>query len=234
MQKDVIIALDFPSKQETLQFINKFNSNLYVKVGMELFYREGTDIIKELKSKGHKIFLDLKLHDIPNTVYKSMKNLSKLDIDMVNVHALGGIDMMKYAIEGLSEGNNKRPLCIAVTLLTSLSQQTVEHELLINKSINDSIMHYAENTKKAGLDGIVCSPLESKLIHEKLGNSFLTVTPGIRLEHDDLNDQVRVATPQIAKTLGTNYIVVGRSITHSKDPVNTYKHIVGKFIGSER
>ncbi len=230
-KKDVIIALDFKDRQETMNFINKFNRDLFVKVGMELFYKEGTDIIKALQEKGHKIFLDLKLHDIPTTVYRAMKNIAKLDVSMVNVHALGGEEMMAQAIYGLNEGSDKkRPLCIAVTILTSLKQDIVNNELLINGKVDDIIKQYAYATKKAGLDGVVCSPLEANIIHQSIGNDFLTVTPGIRLENDFCHDQKRIATPIIAKELGTDYIVVGRSITQSIDPQNTYQTIKKQFL----
>ena len=229
MKNDVIIALDFSNKEETIHFINKFDTNLFVKVGMELFYKEGTSIIQEIKSRGHKVFLDLKLHDIPTTVYKAMKNISKLDVDMVNVHALGGKEMMRQALLGLNEGIT-RPICIAVTLLTSLSQEMVEDELLINKQIDDAILHYAYMTKESGLDGIVCSALETNIVKKTLGAEFITVTPGIRLENDDSNDQFRITTPIMAKSLGANYIVVGRSITKSLDPKGTYQIIRNQFL----
>ena len=201
MGKDVIIALDFPNKDKTLEFLDKFEGKKpFVKVGMELFYSEGPDIIKEIKQRGHKIFLDLKLHDIPNTVKSAMKSLAKLDIDMVNVHAAGTIEMMKFALEGLSE-NSKRPLLIAVTQLTSTSEVQMHEELLIDKSLNETVVQYAKNTKNAGLDGVVCSPREAKLIHENCGDDFLTVTPGIRFTEEKTDDQTRITTPSDAKKL---------------------------------
>ncbi|MFV0395387.1 MAG: orotidine-5'-phosphate decarboxylase [Coprobacillaceae bacterium] len=230
----VCIALDFQTKEEVKQFLSKFNDeSLYVKVGMELFYGEGIEMIKMIKEMGHNIFLDLKLHDIPNTVKSAMKQLAKLDVDMVNVHASGSIAMMKAALEGLEEGKvgNKRPLCIAVTCLTSLDQEVLDNELLIHESLENVVLKWAKNTKEAGLDGIVCSPLESKLIHEQLGQQFLTVTPGIRLVEDSVDDQKRVTTPALARELTSSYIVVGRTITGAKDPAATYKKVYADFQG---
>jgi orotidine-5'-phosphate decarboxylase len=236
MNKDVIIALDFKNKEETINFLNNFNEPLYIKIGMELFYGEGPTIIKEIKKRGHKIFLDLKLHDIPNTVKKAMINIAQLDVDMINVHAAGGLEMMKAALEGLKEGsyNKKRPLCIGVTQLTSTSQEILNKELLIDKDINEVILKYAELVKKAGLDGVICSPLESQMIHEQIGSDFLTVTPGIRLLDDNKDDQKRVTTPSMARELGSDYIVVGRSITKANDPQKIYKMIKKEFIKEDQ
>lgn len=230
----ICIALDFQTKAEVENFLNQFNDEkLYLKVGMELFYGEGIEMIKMIKAKGHKIFLDLKLHDIPNTVKSAMKQLAKLDVDMVNVHASGSIAMMKAAIEGLNEGktSDKRPLCIAVTCLTSLDQEVLDNELLIHDELNDVVLKWAQNAKEAGLDGVVCSPLESQAIHENLGLEFLTVTPGIRLASDSVNDQKRVTTPAIAKELTSSYIVVGRPITRAENPVEVYQEIYRQFQG---
>ena len=214
--------------------MDKFeDEKLYLKVGMELFYGEGIDMIKEIKKRGHKIFLDLKLHDIPNTVKSAMKQLAKLDVDIVNVHASGSIAMMKAALEGLEEGKTgeKRPLCIAVTCLTSLDQEVLDNELLIHEPLEDVVLQWAKNTKEAGLDGVVCSPLESKVIHENLGEDFLTVTPGIRLASDSVNDQKRVTTPAMARELTSSYIVVGRTITRAENPVETYREVYRQFQG---
>ncbi|NLY81648.1 MAG: orotidine-5'-phosphate decarboxylase [Clostridiales bacterium] len=227
MSKDVIIALDFPNGKETIEFLDKFDEKLFVKVGMELFYSEGKGIIKEIKKRGHKIFLDLKLHDIPNTIESSMRVLSKLDIDMVNVHASGTIRMMEAAVKGLGKD---RPLIIAVTQLTSTDQKRMEEELLIKEPIEKVVLKYAENAKKAGLDGVVCSPLESPLIHKSLGDDFITVTPGVRLKGDTKGDQVRVTTPKKAKEFTSDYIVVGRSITKADDPVEAYKRCIEEFL----
>lgn len=233
MTKDVIIALDFANIEETKKFIEKFNENLYVKVGMELFYAEGLNIIKYLKEKGHQIFLDLKLHDIPNTVKCAMKNLARLDIDMVNVHASGGLEMMKFALDGLEQGaNKKRPICMAVTQLTSTSQKVMQEQLLIEKNLQDVVLSYGKMAKTAGLDGVVCSALESNIIHSEIGQDFITCTPGIRLLDDDKNDQNRVVTPDKARELGSDYIVVGRSITSSKNPVETYNLVKQLFLGN--
>lgn len=230
----ICIALDFQNKAEVKEFLEKFNDEkLYVKVGMELFYGEGIEIIKMIKEMGHNIFLDLKLHDIPNTVKSAMKQLAKLEVDMVNVHASGSIVMMKAAIEGLEAGKtgDKRPLCIAVTCLTSLDQEVLDNELLINDTLENVVLKWATNAKEAGLDGVVCSPLESKVIHDNLGMEFITVTPGIRLADDSVNDQKRVTTPAMARELTSSYIVVGRTITGSADPYATYKKVYQDFQG---
>lgn len=230
----ICIALDFQNKAEVKEFLEKFNDEkLYVKVGMELFYGEGIEIIKMIKEMGHNIFLDLKLHDIPNTVKSAMKQLAKLEVDMVNVHASGSIAMMKAAIEGLEAGKtgDKRPLCIAVTCLTSLDQEVLDNELLINDTLENVVLKWATNAKEAGLDGVVCSPLESKVIHDNLGMEFITVTPGIRLADDSVNDQKRVTTPVMARELTSSYIVVGRTITGSADPYATYKKVYQDFQG---
>ena len=228
----ICIALDFKNKVEVKEFLEKFkDEKLYVKVGMELFYGEGIEMVKMIKEMGHNIFLDLKLHDIPNTVKSAMKQLAKLDVDMVNVHASGGKAMMKAAIEGLEEGKigNERPKCIAVTCLTSLDQEVLNNELLIEKPLEEVVLKWANNAKEAGLDGVVCSPLESKIIHDNLGVDFLTVTPGIRLASDSVNDQKRVTTPAMARELTSSYIVVGRTITGSDDPYATYKKVYQDF-----
>ncbi len=224
-----IVALDFSSKEEVVDFLSQFNEPIYVKVGMELTYACGLDIIKTIKEMGHHIFLDLKLHDIPNTVKGGMKNLAKLGVDIVNVHAAGGIPMMKAAMEGLEEGaiDGKRPLCIAVTLLTSISKEMMNEQLGIDGEVIDTVGHYAKNAKEAGLDGVVCSVYEAQKIHELCGDDFLTVTPGIRLATDSVGDQKRVATPDFAKEQGCDYIVVGRSITKSENPSETYQVIEG-------
>lgn len=230
----VCIALDFQTKAEVQQFLEQFNDEkLYVKVGMELFYGEGIEIIKKIKEMGHNIFLDLKLHDIPNTVKSAMKQLAKLDVDMVNVHASGSVAMMKAAIAGLEEGKvgPKRPLCIAVTCLTSLDQEVLDTELMIHEPLESVVLQLAKNTQAAGLDGIVCSPLESQMIHENLGDDFITVTPGIRLIEDSVDDQKRVTTPTRARELTSSYIVVGRTITVAKDPLTTYKKVYTDFQG---
>ena len=230
----ICIALDFQNKAEVKEFLEKFNDEkLYVKVGMELFYGEGIETIKMIKEMGHNIFLDLKLHDIPNTVKSAMKQLAKLEVDMVNVHASGSIAMMKAAIEGLEAGKtgDKRPLCIAVTCLTSLDQEVLDNELLINDTLENVVLKWATNAKEAGLDGVVCSPLESKVIHDNLGMEFITVTPGIRLADDSVNDQKRVTTPAMARELTSSYIVVGRTITGSADPYATYKKVYQDFQG---
>jgi len=230
----ICIALDFQNKAEVKEFLEKFNDEkLYVKVGMELFYGEGIEIIKMIKEMGHNIFLDLKLHDIPNTVKSAMKQLAKLEVDMVNVHASGSIAMMKAAIEGLEAGKtgDKRPLCIAVTCLTSLDQEVLDNELLINDTLENVVLKWATNAKEAGLDGVVCSPLESKVIHDNLGMEFITVTPGIRLADDSASDLKRVTTPAMARELTSSYIVVGRTITGSNDPYATYKKVYQDFQG---
>lgn len=228
---DVIIACDFSSKEETLKFLDQFKEEKpFVKIGMELFYAEGGEIVKEIKKRGHKIFLDLKLCDIPNTVYKAMKNIAAIGVDMTNVHAFGSIEMMKAAKKAINEVNPETKL-IAVTVLTSSDQNVLDNELMIDGNINDVILKYASNTKEAGLDGVVCSPLESKIIKEKCGEDFLTVTPGIRFADDAKGDQKRVTTPAMAKEIGSSYIVVGRSITGAKDPVEAYRRCVREFIG---
>lgn len=222
-----MVALDFSTRKEVYEFLLKFNEPIYVKIGMELTYSFGFEIVREVKAMGHNIFLDLKLHDIPNTVKQAMKNLAKLDVDVVNLHAAGGSAMMKAAIEGLQEGaiNGKRPLCIAVTQLTSTSQEAMNDELGIPGSVQDCVIHYAKLAKESGLDGVVCSVHEAKAIHEACGEAFLTVTPGIRLATDSVDDQKRVATPQYAYEQGCDYIVVGRSITKASDSVATY-HLI--------
>ena len=224
-----IIALDFSNKDEVLDFLKQFDEPVYVKIGMELTYACGLEIVKSVKEMGHNIFLDLKLHDIPNTVKGGMKNLAKLGVDIVNVHCAGGISMMKAAIDGLNEGsvNGKRPLCIGVTQLTSTSKEAMNDELMIPGEVIDCVIKYAQNAKEAGLDGVVCSVHEAKAIHEACGDDFLTVTPGIRLSDDSKDDQKRVATPDYAKEIGCDYIVVGRSITKSADPKATYDKIEG-------
>lgn len=228
---DVIIACDFSSKEETLKFLDQFKEEKpFVKIGMELFYAEGGEIVKEIKKRGHKIFLDLKLCDIPNTVYKAMKNIAALGVDMTNVHAFGSIEMMKAAKKAINEVNPETKL-IAVTVLTSSDQNVLDNELMIDGNINDVILKYASNTKEAGLDGVVCSPLESKIIKDRCGEDFLTVTPGIRFADDAKGDQKRVTTPAMAKEIGSSYIVVGRSITGAKDPVEAYRRCVREFIG---
>ena len=232
MAKDVIIALDFDSKEKVVNFLDKFeNQSLFVKIGMELFYAEGPQIIKEVKSRGHKIFLDLKLHDIPNTVKKAMSVLSNLDVDMCNLHAGGTINMMKAALEGLTRKDGTRPLLIAVTQLTSTDEETMQKDLLIKEKIDEVVMHYAKNTMLAGLDGVVCSPLEAGKVHSVCGENFLTVTPGVRLAGGDIGDQKRVTTPALAKELGSDYIVVGRPITGAEDPVSAYLECKKQFLG---
>lgn len=232
MAKDVIIALDFPSAEETLAFLDKFageERKPFVKVGMELFYAAGADIVKEIKRRGHKIFLDLKLHDIPNTVGRSMAVLSALDVDMCNLHAGGGVAMMKAALEGLTRADGSRPLLIAVTQLTSTSEEVMHRELWIDRPMDETVMHYAANAASAGLDGVVCSPLEAGKVHEVCGEGFLTVTPGIRFDDASKGDQVRVTTPARARELGSDYIVVGRPITAAEDPVRAYRRCVEDF-----
>ena len=232
MGKDVIIACDFPSKEDTLSFLDKFTGRKpYVKIGMELFYSEGPAIVKEIKDRGHQIFLDLKLHDIPNTVEKAMAALSKLDVDMCNLHAAGTKDMMEAALRGLTREDGSRPLLIAVTQLTSTSQERMQKELLIDAPLDEVVTKYAQNAKEAGLDGFVCSPLESGKIHQACRESFLTVTPGVRFADGDKGDQVRVTTPEKAKELGSDYIVVGRPITKADDPVAAYERVCREFIG---
>lgn len=232
MGKDVIIACDFAGKKETLDFLSQFKDEKpFVKIGMELFYAEGPDIVREIKARGHKIFLDLKLHDIPNTVKKAMHVLSRLDVDMCNLHAAGATDMMKAAIEELTRDDGTRPLLIAVTQLTSTDQETMERDLLIKEPIDKVVMHYALTAKNAGLDGVVCSPLEAEKVHSICSNDFLTVTPGIRFADSDKGDQKRVMTPEQAKKIGSDYIVVGRPITQADDPVSAYRRCVREFVG---
>ena len=232
MGKDVIIALDFPGREETLSFLDRFTGKKpFVKIGMELFYAEGPDIVREIKRRGHKIFLDLKLHDIPNTVKGGMRSLSRLDVDMVNLHASGTIAMMQAALEGLTRPDGTRPLLIAVTQLTSTDQERMEKELLIEKPLAEVVMHYASLARQAGLDGIVCSPLEAGKAHERCGANFLTVTPGVRFAGGDAGDQKRVTTPEKARELGSDYIVVGRPITQADDPVAAYRRCVREFLG---
>ena len=232
MGRDVIIACDFDSKQKTLAFLDKFTGRKpFVKIGMELFYAEGPSIVREIKERGHKIFLDLKLHDIPNTVKKSMAVLSRLDVDMTNLHAGGTVRMMQAAIEGLTREDGTRPLLIAVTQLTSTDEESMKKDLLIDKPIDEVVMHYAENAKIAGLDGVVCSPLEAGKVHDRCGEKFLTVTPGVRFADGDVGDQKRVMTPAEAKKIGSDYIVVGRPITAAEDPVAAYERCVAEFIG---
>ena len=232
MGKDVIIACDFAGKKETLDFLSQFKDEKpFVKIGMELFYAEGPDIVREIKARGHKIFLDLKLHDIPNTVKKAMHVLSRLDVDMCNLHAAGATDMMKAAIEGLTRDDGTRPLLIAVTQLTSTDQETMERDLLIKEPIDKVVMHYALTAKNAGLDGVVCSPLEAEKVHSICSNDFLTVTPGVRFADSDKGDQKRVMTPEQAKKIGSDYIVVGRPITQAYDPVSAYRRCVREFVG---
>lgn len=232
MGKDVIIACDFASAKDTFEFLDKFTEEKpFVKIGMELFYAEGPEIVREIKRRGHKIFLDLKLHDIPNTVKKSMAVLSKLDVDMTNLHAAGTIDMMKAALEGLTREDGTRPILIAVTQLTSTSEERMQKELLINASINNTIVKYAQNAKEAGLDGVVCSPLEAGMVKNACSKDFIIVTPGVRFADGEVGDQVRVTTPEKAKEIGSDYIVVGRPITQADDPVAAYRRCCAEFIG---
>ena len=231
MGRDVIIACDFDSAEATFKFLDKFEGKKpFVKIGMELYYAEGPAIVREIKARGHKIFLDLKLHDIPNTVKKSMAVLSRLDVDMTNLHASGTGKMMEAAIEGLTRPDGTRPLLIAVTQLTSTDEETMKRDLLINAPIADVVMHYASNAKCAGLDGVVCSPLEAGKVHERCGKDFLTVTPGVRFADGDKGDQKRVMTPEEAKKIGSDYIVVGRPITAAEDPVAAYERCCREFI----
>lgn len=231
MGKDVIIACDFASAEKTFEFLDKFTTRKpFVKIGMELFYAEGPAIVKEIKKRGHKIFLDLKLHDIPNTVKKSMAVLSRLDVDMTNLHAAGTISMMEGALEGLTREDGTRPLLIAVTQLTSTDQERMENDLLIKEPIDKVVMHYASNAAKAGLDGVVCSPLEAGKVHDTCGANFITVTPGVRFADGDVGDQKRVMTPAEAKKIGSDYIVVGRPITAAEDPVAAYERCVAEFV----
>ena len=232
MGKDVIIACDFATKKQVFDFLDLFKEEKpFVKIGMELFYAEGPEIVREIKKRGHKIFLDLKLHDIPNTVKKAMSVLRNLDVDMTNLHASGTIPMMHGALEGLTREDGTRPILIAVTQLTSTSEEIMKSDLLINEPIDKVVMHYAENAKKAGLDGVVCSPLEAEKVHNTCGKEFITVTPGVRFADGDKGDQVRVMTPAQAKEIGSDYIVVGRPITAAEDPVAAYRRCVAEFIG---
>lgn len=231
MGKDVIIACDFADKETALSFLDKFEGRKpFVKIGMELFYAEGPQIVREIKARGHKIFLDLKLHDIPNTVKKSMAVLSRLDVDMCNLHAAGTSRMMEAALEGLTRPDGTRPLLIAVTQLTSTDQEAMERDLLIKEPIDKVVMHYAETAKNAGIDGVVCSPLEAQKVHEVCGERFLTVTPGVRFADGDIGDQKRVMTPEQAKKIGSDYIVVGRPITAAPDPVAAYERCIKEFV----
>lgn len=231
MGKDVIIACDFADKETALNFLDKFEGRKpFVKIGMELFYAEGPQIVREIKAHGHKIFLDLKLHDIPNTVKKSMAVLSRLDVDMCNLHAAGTSRMMEAALEGLTRPDGTRPLLIAVTQLTSTDQEAMERDLLIKEPIDKVVMHYAETAKNAGLDGVVCSPLEAQKVHDICGEKFLTVTPGVRFADGDIGDQKRVMTPEQAKKIGSDYIVVGRPITAAPDPVAAYERCIKEFV----
>lgn len=230
--KDVIIALDFPSRGEVMDFLGCFgDTKPYVKIGMELFYAEGPQIIKDIKATGSKIFLDLKLHDIPNTVKRSMSVLSSLGVDMCNLHAAGGSEMMKAAIEGLSSGNGKRPILLAVTMLTSTSEERMKNELLIDRGMEETVLSYAKNAKNSGLDGVVCSPLEASAVKRECGSGFLTVTPGIRFADGEKGDQVRVTTPERAAKLGSDFIVVGRAVTGAADPSAAYNRCIKEFIG---
>ena len=232
MGKDVIIACDFDSAEKTFAFLDQFKDEKpFVKIGMELYYAEGPSIVREIKKRGHKIFLDLKLHDIPNTVKKSMAVLSRLDVDMTNLHAAGTIRMMQAAIEGLTREDGTRPMLIAVTQLTSTDQESMENDLLIKEDIAEVVMHYAHNAKVAGLDGVVCSPLEAGKVHERCGEGFVTVTPGVRFADGDVGDQKRVMTPAAAKAIGSDYIVVGRPITAADDPVAAYRRCIAEFVG---
>ena len=231
MGKDVIIACDFADKETALNFLDKFEGRKpFVKIGMELFYAEGPQIVREIKAREHKIFLDLKLHDIPNTVKKSMAVLSRLDVDMCNLHAAGTSRMMEAALEGLTRPDGTRPLLIAVTQLTSTDQEAMERDLLIKEPIDKVVMHYAETAKNAGLDGVVCSPLEAQKVHDICGEKFLTVTPGVRFADGDIGDQKRVMTPEQAKKIGSDYIVVGRPITAAPDPVAAYERCIKEFV----
>ena len=234
MGKDVIIACDFDSKEKVFAFLDKFESEArkpFVKIGMELYYAEGPEIVREIKRRGHKIFLDLKLHDIPNTVKKSMAVLSRLDVDMTNLHAAGTGRMMEAAIEGLTRPDGTRPMLIAVTQLTSTDEETMKADLLINEPIDKVVMHYAANAKKSGLDGVVCSPLEAGKVHDSCGKDFVTVTPGVRFADGDIGDQKRVMTPAAAREIGSDYIVVGRPITAAEDPVAAYRRCIAEFVG---
>ena len=232
MNHDVIIALDFPSAKDVYAFLDNFKDEKpFVKIGMELFYAEGPEIVRQIKARGHKIFLDLKLHDIPNTVKSAMKVLSRLDVDMTNLHAAGTIEMMKAAVEGLTREDGTRPLLLAVTQLTSTSEERMQKELLINETMPKTVQKYAQNAQEAGLDGVVCSPLEAALVKEACGADFATVTPGIRFADGDAGDQVRVMTPERARVGGSDYIVVGRPITRAEDPVAAYRRCMKEFVG---
>ena len=232
MGKDVIVACDFSSAEQTLAFLDRFTEEKpFVKIGMELFYAEGPQIVREIKARGHRIFLDLKLHDIPNTVQKAMRVLSALDVDICNLHAAGTAAMMEAALEGLRRPDGTRPLLIAVTQLTSTDQAAMERDLLIHEPLKDVVLHYAKTAQGAGLDGVVCSPLEAQVVHETCGAGFLTVTPGVRFADGDKGDQKRVTTPAEAKRLGSDYIVVGRPITAAEDPVAAYRRCVEEFVG---
>ena len=231
MGKDVIVACDFSSKEQAFAFLDQFTGRKpFVKIGMELYYAEGPEIVRQLKARGHKIFLDLKLHDIPNTVKKSMSVLRNLDVDITNLHAAGTTAMMKAALEGLTRPDGTRPLLIAVTQLTSTDQEAMERDLLIKEPIDKVVMHYAETAKNAGLDGVVCSPLEAQKVHDICGERFLTVTPGVRFADGDIGDQKRVMTPEQAKKIGSDYIVVGRPITAAPDPVAAYERCIKEFV----
>ena len=231
MGKDVIVACDFASAEAVYAFLDRFTGRKpFVKIGMELFYAEGPSIVREIKRRGHRIFLDLKLHDIPNTVKKAMTVLSSLDVDITNLHASGTVAMMEAALEGLTRPDGTRPLLIAVTQLTSTDQAAMENDLWIREPIDQVVMHYAENAKKAGLDGVVCSPLEAAKVHERCGADFLTVTPGVRFAGGDVGDQKRVMTPAAAREIGSDYIVVGRPITSAPDPVEAWERCIHDFV----
>lgn len=231
MGKDVIVACDFENAQKTYEFLDKFTDKKpFVKIGMELFYAEGPEIVRQIKARGHKIFLDLKLHDIPNTVKKAMAVLSKLDVDICNLHAGGTIPMMEAALQGLTREDGTRPLLIAVTQLTSTDRETMERDLLIHEEMENVVIHYAKNAKRAGLDGVVCSPLEAGIVHENCGRDFLTVTPGVRFADGDKGDQKRVMTPAQAKKIGSDYIVVGRPITAAQNPLEAYNRCIEEFV----
>ena len=232
MGKDVIVACDFSSAEQVFNFLDKFTEEKpFVKIGMELFYAEGPQIVREIKARGHKIFLDLKLHDIPNTVKKAMSVLSNLDVDITNLHAAGTTAMMQAALEGLTRPDGTRPLLIAVTQLTSTDQEAMERDIMIHAPIDEVVMHYASTAANAGLDGIVCSPLEAGKVHQRCGDNFLTITPGVRFADGEVGDQKRVMTPAAAKEIGSDYIVVGRPITGAADPVAAYRRCVAEFVG---
>lgn len=234
MERDVIIACDFSGREQTLGFLDRFTGKKpFVKIGMELFYAAGPDIVRELKARGHKVFLDLKLHDIPNTVKKAMSVLRDLETDMFNVHAAGASAMMRAAVEGLTRPDGSRPMLIAVTQLTSTSQQVMEKELLIGGSLEETVMSYAENARSSGLDGVVCSPLEARAVKERCGEGFLTVTPGVRFDDSASDDQARIATPARARELGSDFIVVGRPITQAEDPQAAYRRCLEDFLGKQ-